>query len=126
MRYLFNKSITSIPASASLAINEKAKAMRAAGKDVITLAAGEPDFDTPDRARVAGIRAISEGHTHYTESRGIRPLREGIARMLEPHPVKRTVKKYKAIPHRKKEADTAKCDIINLWVRRYGACSIVG
>ena len=82
MRYLFNKSINSIPASASLAINEKAKAMRAAGKDVITLAAGEPDFDTPDRARIAGIRAISEGHTHYTESRGIRPLREGIARML--------------------------------------------
>ena len=82
MRYLFNRSISSIPASASLAINEKAKAMRAAGKDVITLAAGEPDFDTPDRARVAGIRAISEGHTHYTESRGIRPLREGIARML--------------------------------------------
>lgn len=82
MRYLFNKSISSIPASASLAINEKAKAMRAAGKDVITLAAGEPDFDTPDRARIAGIRAISEGHTHYTESRGIRPLREGIARML--------------------------------------------
>ena len=82
VRYLFNKSISSIPASASLAINEKAKAMRAAGKDVITLAAGEPDFDTPDRARIAGIRAISEGHTHYTESRGIRPLREGIARML--------------------------------------------
>ena len=82
MRYLFNRSISSIPASASLAINEKAKAMRAAGKDVITLAAGEQDFDTPDRARIAGIRAISEGHTHYTESRGIRPLREGIARML--------------------------------------------
>ena len=82
VRYLFNKSISSIPASASLAINEKAKAMRAAGKDVITLAAGEPDFDTPDRARIVGIRAISEGHTHYTESRGIRPLREGIARML--------------------------------------------
>ncbi len=82
MRYLFNRTISSIPASASLAINEKAKAMRAAGKDVITLAAGEPDFDTPDRARIAGIRAISEGHTHYTESRGIRPLREGIARTL--------------------------------------------
>ena len=82
MEYLFNKSINSIPASASLVINEKAKAMRAAGKDVITLAAGEPDFNTPDRARIAGIRAISQGHTHYTESRGIRPLREGIARML--------------------------------------------
>lgn len=66
-----------------MAINERAKAMRAAGKHVITLAAGEPDFDTPDRARNAGIRAISEGRTHYTESRGIRPLREGIAQMLQ-------------------------------------------
>ena len=82
MQYLFNKAISAIPPSASMAINEKAKNMRAAGKHVITLAAGEPDFDTPDRARNAGIRAISEGRTHYTESRGIRPLREGIARML--------------------------------------------
>ena len=82
MQYLFNKAISAIPPSASMAINEKAKNMRAAGQHVITLAAGEPDFDTPDRARNAGIRAISEGRTHYTESRGIRPLREGIARML--------------------------------------------
>lgn len=82
MQYLFDKAISAIPPSASMAINERAKAMRAAGKHVITLAAGEPDFDTPDRARNAGIRAISEGRTHYTESRGIRPLREGIAQIL--------------------------------------------
>lgn len=82
MQYSFNKAISAIPPSASMAINEKAKALRAAGKHVISLAAGEPDFDTPDRVRSAGIRAISEGRTHYTESRGIRPLREGIARML--------------------------------------------
>ena len=82
MQYLFNKAISAIPPSASMAINERAKAMRAAGKHVITLATGEPDFDTPDRARNAGIRAISEGRTHYTESRGIRPLREGIAQIL--------------------------------------------
>ena len=82
VQYLFNKAISAIPPSASMTINERAKAMRAAGKHVITLAAGEPDFDTPERARNVGIRAISEGHTHYTESRGIRPLREGIARML--------------------------------------------
>ena len=82
VQYLFNKAISAIPPSASMTINERAKAMRAAGKHVITLAAGEPDFDTPERARNVGIRAISEGHTHYTESRGIRPLREGIARTL--------------------------------------------
>ena len=82
MHYRFNEAISAIPPSASLAVGEKAKAMRAAGADVITLATGEPDFDTPDRARLAGIRAIAEGRTHYTESRGIRPLREAIASAL--------------------------------------------
>ena len=83
MEYRFNETLKTIPPSASLAIGEKAKALKAAGVDLITLATGEPDFDTPDAARIAGIRAIAEGHTHYTESRGIKPLREGIARMLK-------------------------------------------
>ena len=83
MKYRFNETICKIPPSASLFIGEKAKAMRASGVDVITLATGEPDFDTPDRARLAGIRAIVEGRTHYTESRGIKPLREAIARKLQ-------------------------------------------
>lgn len=83
MNYRFNQTFSKIPPSASLAVGEKAKAMRASGIDVITLATGEPDFDTPDRARLAGIRAIVEGRTHYTESRGIRPLREAIAKTLQ-------------------------------------------
>ena len=83
MEYRFNETLKTIPPSASLAIGEKAKALKAAGVDLITLATGEPDFDTPDAARIAGIKAIAEGHTHYTESRGIKPLREGIARMLK-------------------------------------------
>ena len=82
MRYPFNKAIQAIAPSASMAINERAKALREAGVDVISLAAGEPDFDTPDSARVAGIRAIAEGNTHYAESRGNRLLREDIAQML--------------------------------------------
>lgn len=83
MKYRFNETICKIPPSASLFIGEKAKAMRASSVDVITLATGEPDFDTPDRARLAGIRAIVEGRTHYTESRGIKPLREAIAQTLQ-------------------------------------------
>lgn len=83
MKYRFNETICKIPPSASLFIGEKAKAMRASGVDVITLATGEPDFDTPDAARLAGIRAILEGRTHYTESRGIKPLREAIAQTLQ-------------------------------------------
>ena len=67
MEYRFNETLKTIPPSASLAIGEKAKALKAAGVDLITLATGEPDFDTPDAARIAGIRAIAEGHTHYTE-----------------------------------------------------------
>ena len=82
MQYLFSKAVRAIQPSTSLVISEKAKAMRAAGADIITLATGEPDFDTPDRARMAGIRAIAEGRTHYTESRGIAPLRRAIAKML--------------------------------------------
>ncbi|WP_300692526.1 aminotransferase class I/II-fold pyridoxal phosphate-dependent enzyme [uncultured Oscillibacter sp.] len=50
--------------------------------DIITLATGEPDFDTPDRTRLAGIRTISQGRTHYAESRGLAALREAIAARL--------------------------------------------
>ena len=66
-------------------IPDAAKALREAGVDVISLAAGEPDFDTPDSARVAGIRAIAEGNTHYAESRGNRLLREDIAEKFTRH-----------------------------------------
>jgi aspartate aminotransferase len=65
--------------SATLAINAKAQELRARGVDVISFGAGEPDFNTPENIRAAGVRAIDEGKTRYTPVSGIAPLRAAIA-----------------------------------------------
>ena len=82
MKHKFNENLLSVPPSASVAISEKARALKAQGVDIISLAAGEPDFDTPSKAAEAGIQAIRDGRTHYTAARGILPLRERIAEKL--------------------------------------------
>jgi aspartate aminotransferase len=56
----------------------KAAELRGAGKDVIGLSAGEPDFDTPEHIRAAGIRAIEDGKTRYTAPDGIPELKEAV------------------------------------------------
>lgn len=68
--------------SETLAINAKAKALRAAGKAVVNFAAGEPDFDTPAHIKDAAKRAIDEGKTKYTPSSGLPELREAVCRRL--------------------------------------------
>lgn len=68
-----------IKPSITLALAAKAAAMRAQGIGVINFAAGEPDFDTPDRIKEAAVQALKKGMTKYTEVRGIQPLREIIA-----------------------------------------------
>src|SRR6185437_1907010 len=57
----------------------RAKALEAQGRHVIHLEIGEPDFATPEAVVEAGVRALREGHTHYTPSPGIAPLREAVA-----------------------------------------------
>ncbi len=57
--------LSSIPASMTLAVNDKAKAMQRAGQDVIALAGGDPDFDTPEHIVEAAVSALHNGHTHY-------------------------------------------------------------
>jgi len=69
----------SVQPSPTLAITAKAKAMRAAGADVISLSAGEPDFGTPDHVKKAGIEAIESGFTRYTATAGTPELRKAIA-----------------------------------------------
>src|SRR3972149_10923221 len=64
--------------SVTLAITAKARAMKAEGRDVIGFGAGEPDFDTPDNIKEAGIRAIREGHTKYTAVGGNNELKDAI------------------------------------------------
>src|SRR5580698_8393254 len=67
-----------IQPSATLAADAKARELKAAGRDVISLAAGEPDFDTPDNIKDAAIKAIRDGKTKYTNVDGIAELKEAI------------------------------------------------
>ncbi len=65
--------------SQTIAIATKARALKAAGRDVISLSAGEPDFDTPDNIKQAAMRAIEAGQTKYTDVAGTLALRQAIA-----------------------------------------------
>jgi aspartate aminotransferase len=69
----------SLKPSPTLAITAKAKALRAQGIDVIGFGAGEPDFDTPDHIKAAGIEAIESGFTKYTAASGMPELKEAVA-----------------------------------------------
>src|SRR5687768_8999378 len=65
--------------SPTLAVDARAKALQAAGEDVCSFAAGEPDFDTPDHIKEACIVALRGGKTKYSPTPGIEPLRQAIA-----------------------------------------------
>ena len=71
-------SLNRIQPSATIAISNKAQAMQAEGQNVIGLAAGEPDFDTPDNIKGAAIAAINAGKTKYTAVDGIAELKKAI------------------------------------------------
>lgn len=74
-----SEALSRIQPSATVAINSKAVEMKRQGEDVISLAAGEPDFDTPEHVREAAIRAINSGKTRYTAVDGIPELKEAVA-----------------------------------------------
>src|SRR3989337_1717525 len=71
-------SLARIKPSATVAVSEKARQLKAAGRDVIGLGQGEPDFDTPDNIKEAAIRAIRAGKTKYTNVDGIPELKAAI------------------------------------------------
>ncbi len=75
--------VQSIKPSPTLAITARAKALRAAGQDIIGLGAGEPDFDTPDPIKQAAIAAINDGFTKYTEVDGTPALKAAVIRKLQ-------------------------------------------
>ena len=64
--------------SATIAASAKARALQAAGRNIIALAAGEPDFDTPENIKQAAIKAIHDGKTKYTDPDGMPALKEAI------------------------------------------------
>lgn len=68
--------------SATVALPDKARALREAGLDVIDLSEGEPYFDTPEKIKVAAKRALDEGFVHYISSAGLKELRQAIAEKL--------------------------------------------
>ena len=75
--------VTRIAPSPTVAISTLALDLRAAGRDVIGLATGEPDFDTPPHVKEAAIRAIHDGHTKYTQVDGIPELKAAIIRKFD-------------------------------------------
>jgi aspartate aminotransferase len=76
-------ALSRVKPSATIAATQKARDLKNAGRDIISLSVGEPDFDTPDNIKQAGIAAIQRGETKYTPVLGIQPLREAIARKFK-------------------------------------------
>ncbi|MEP0519980.1 MAG: pyridoxal phosphate-dependent aminotransferase [Hyphomicrobiales bacterium] len=72
-------ALSRVQPSATIAVTNKARELKAAGRDVIGLGAGEPDFDTPDNIKQAAIEAINRGETKYTAVDGIPELKQAIA-----------------------------------------------
>ena len=72
-------ALSRVKPSATMVVTQKARDLKATGRDVISLSVGEPDFDTPDNIKEAAIAAIRRGETKYPPVLGIPPLREAIA-----------------------------------------------
>jgi aspartate aminotransferase len=74
--------VRALKPSETMVLSARARELRARGERVVSFAAGEPDFDTPEHIRAAAIEAIHAGHTRYTEVAGVAALREAIAAKL--------------------------------------------
>src|SRR5579863_8337976 len=77
------ESLNRIQPSPTIAATQKARDLKAAGRDVIGLGAGEPDFDTPENIKEAAIAAIRRGETKYTAVEGIPELRAAVAKKFK-------------------------------------------
>ncbi len=76
-------SLNRIQPSATIAASMKARQLKAAGRDIISLSAGEPDFDTPDNIKQAAVKALAEGKTKYTDVDGTPELKAAIVRKFK-------------------------------------------
>lgn len=77
------QALTRVKPSATIAVTQKARDLKAQGREVVSLSVGEPDFDTPEHIREAGKRAIDRGETRYTPVLGIPELREAVAQKFQ-------------------------------------------
>ena len=80
--FRLSDNVLRIQESATMAISSRAKAMKQAGEDVVAMAAGEPDFDTPEHIVAAAREALDSGFTRYTPASGIAELREAWAQQI--------------------------------------------
>ena len=80
---IISNSLNKIKPSPTIAVSQKARELRAAGKDVIGLGAGEPDFDTPNNVKNAAVRAIRAGETKYTAVDGTLALKKAIVKKFK-------------------------------------------
>ena len=80
---IVSNNLKRIKPSPTLAVTQKARELKAAGKDVISLGAGEPDFDTPDNIKQAAIKAINSGDTKYTAVDGTPALKDAIVKKFK-------------------------------------------
>ena len=78
MKDSLSQRLRNIKPSLTVSINVKANALRAEGRDVLVLAAGEPDFDTPQNICQAAVKAINEGQTRYVPGKGTPALQQAI------------------------------------------------
>ena len=83
MKDILSQRLTKIKPSLTVSINVKANALRAEGRDVLVLAAGEPDFDTPVNIRNAAIKAMEEGQTRYVPGKGTPALQKAIIKKFQ-------------------------------------------
>lgn len=79
---IISKNLKRIKPSSTIAVSQKARELKAAGKDVIGLGAGEPDFDTPENIKEAAINAIKKGETKYTSVDGTPALKKSDCRKI--------------------------------------------
>ncbi len=82
-KFVLADRVLQVAPSPTLAVNAKAKALRAAGADILNFSVGEPDLSTPAHVCEAGKRAIDDGHTRYTPAAGILELREAVCTKLK-------------------------------------------
>ena len=80
---IVSNNLKRIKPSPTMAVTQKAKELKASGKDIIGLGAGEPDFDTPDNIKQAAIKAIKDGDTKYTAVDGTSTLKNAIIKKFK-------------------------------------------
>ena len=83
MKYPLSDRINSLPVSQTLAMAAKARELKAAGKDIISLSLGEPDFNTPDFIKDAAIEAVHQNYNSYSPVDGYVELKEAICTKFE-------------------------------------------